>query len=149
MKLYRVRMTRLVEQTKEVVIASKRSLKQSACAAAETEEGWETTSWEPETLSCGTPQEIKLLGPEDTPAAGDLIYVDTAYYCDHGQNNVRGGLARVTGTEMRISAGKPTLFVLVEQHPGRSMNWEFLALEQHRLAAQFGAQWAYPDPERR
>jgi hypothetical protein len=89
-----------------------------------------------------------LTDPKVAPKVGDIVYVRTSMYIDHGEDDVVGGLAHVEEVKYGTSAGKPTPFVTVREHPGRGYNWEMLAVEQERLAKDFGSKWAYPDPER-
>jgi hypothetical protein len=81
--------------------------------------------------------------------AGDVIYVDTELYLGHGRDDFRGGLAEVTGFRPEISAGKPTPFVRITQQPDSWHNWAYLAEKQQKLRAEFGKNWAYPDPDDR
>lgn len=79
---------------------------------------------------------------------GDIIYVDSAFYIDRGEDDVVGGKATVTGISTSNSAGKPCVFVTVKEHPHRRINWDqHLALKQGELRAKFGNQWAYEDPD--
>lgn len=80
---------------------------------------------------------------------GDVIYVDTELYISHGRDDFRGGLGEVTGVRPDVSAGKPTPFVRVAQEPDTWHNWRLLASGQKKLRAQFGNNWAHPDPDHR
>jgi hypothetical protein len=84
------------------------------------------------------------------PRVGDLIYVDTSLYLDHGEDDVEGGLAQITKVSNRMSGGDDKcVFVEVAQtHANR--NWtQFLYPEQKELMKQFGTRVSYPDPDTR
>src|SRR5947209_771882 len=79
----------------------------------------------------------------------DVIYVDTELFLWHGRDDFRGGLAQVFEHRMDISAGKPTPFVRVAQQLDTWHNWRELAGMQKKLRAEFGKNWAHPDPDDR
>ena len=81
------------------------------------------------------------------PKVGDVIYVRTSLYIDHGEDDVEGGLAVVTKVEEGISAGEKTPFVATAQHPGDNYNWKMLWEQQSELQKRFGKQVAYEDPD--
>lgn len=81
------------------------------------------------------------------PRVGDKIYVETHLYISHGADDVVGGVATVESVEIGVSAGDPTPFVSVVEHPGNSYNWEMLAERQAALKKEFGQQKAHPDPD--
>jgi hypothetical protein len=68
-------------------------------------------------------------------------------YIDHGQDDVDGGLAIVTKVKEGISGGQPTSFVTTKEHPHSGYNWEFLALEQEKLAKEHGITRAKRNPD--
>lgn len=146
-KLYRGKVTCLVLQTKEVLFRAEEGDIDAAWEEAwKSHEGWvidEDT--DPRDRHICDVQEVKLLDAHSTPAVGDVIYVSSAYYMDHGQDDVCGGLAQITKTQMRGD----DIFISIEQHPGRMLNWAFLGPEQGRLAEMYGGQWAHPCPDRR
>jgi hypothetical protein len=80
---------------------------------------------------------------------GDVIYLDTELYISHGRDDFRGGLAEVIEFSSDISAGKPTPFVRAVQEPDTWHNWRELAAAQKKLRAEFGKNWAHPDPDHR
>ncbi len=86
--------------------------------------------------------------PRVAPKVGDVIYVRTSCYIDHGEDDVMGGLAHVVEVKPSMSAGEMVPFVSTREHPGRSYNWALLAPEQERMSRDYGVKWAYPDPER-
>jgi hypothetical protein len=72
------------------------------------------------------------------PKVGDDIYVDTSLYLSHGPDDFQGGLCKVSRVYKEISAGKPTVFVVVKEGPGHDYNWEYLAERQAELKKEFG-----------
>jgi hypothetical protein len=80
---------------------------------------------------------------------GDVIYIGTELYLGHGRDDFRGGLAEVTEVRPDISKGKPTPFIRVAQEPDTLHNWKILAADQKKLRAEFGKNWAHPDPDNR
>lgn len=80
---------------------------------------------------------------------GDVIYVDTELYISHGRDDFRGGLGEVTEVRPDRSKGQPTPFVRVAQEPDTLHNWKILAASQKKLRAEFGKNWAHPDPDHR
>jgi|GEM_PF-6036889 hypothetical protein len=88
------------------------------------------------------------LGKKWTPIMGDVIYVRTSISCDHGETDVAGGLALVTGVTKGMSGGNPnTPFVEVAQHDGGGYNWEMLFRDQKELMKRHGDEVAHPDPD--
>jgi hypothetical protein len=85
--------------------------------------------------------------PELRP--GDVVYVDTELYLSHGRDDFRGGLGEVVEYGMDTSAGRATPFVRVAQEPDTWHNWRELASLQKKLRAEFGGEWAHPDPDYR
>ena len=79
----------------------------------------------------------------------DVIYVDTELYLWHGRDDFRGGMAQVIECRMDISAGKSTPFVRVAQQMDTWHNWRESAGMQKKLRAEFGKNWAHPDPDNR
>lgn len=82
-----------------------------------------------------------------TPKVGDDIYVYTSLYLSHGADDFQGGLCKVSRVDKEISAGKPTVFVVVKERPGHSYNWEYLAERQAELKKEFGRRRGRPDPD--
>jgi hypothetical protein len=84
------------------------------------------------------------------PRLGDLIYVQTHLYLDHGEDDEVGGLAQVTRVYRGMSGGdSKCVFVEVAQHDG-GHNWtQFLHPDQEELMKEFGTQVGYPDPDTR
>ena len=79
----------------------------------------------------------------------DVIYVDTELYLSHGRDDFRGGLAQVFEYRMNVSKGRPVPFVRVAQQMDTWHNWRELAQMQKKLRAEFGKNWAHPDPDGR
>jgi hypothetical protein len=86
-------------------------------------------------------------GTELVPEVGDDVYTPTWLYIDHGEDDIAGGLARVTRVYSAISAGQPCPFIAVAELPGRGFNWRILREQQEELRERFGDQRAYPDPD--
>jgi hypothetical protein len=80
---------------------------------------------------------------------GDVVYVDTELYISHGRDDFRGGLGEVTEVRPDISKGISTPFIRVAQEPDTLHNWKILAADQKKLRAEFGKNWAHPDPDYR
>src|SRR5260221_501286 len=80
---------------------------------------------------------------------GDVIYLEGARYISHGCDDFRGGLAEVIEVRPDISKGKPTPFIRAAQEPDTLHNWKILAADQKKLRAEFGKNWAHPDPDYR
>lgn len=81
------------------------------------------------------------------PKPGDIIYVRTSMYIDHGEDDFRGGKATVTEVTEGISAGVNVPFVSIKERPGYSYNWVMLSSEQEDLKERFGDRWSHPDPD--
>lgn len=87
----------------------------------------------------------------DLPKIGDIIYVDSHLYIDHGEDDCIGGKATISA--VTISKRLPlehinSIMVQIEEHPGTEYNWKILMEDQENLKKRFGNRWAYPDPER-
>ncbi len=81
------------------------------------------------------------------PKVGQMIYVGSAFYIDHGEDDRVGGLAKVKAIKLSMSGGKMMPFVTVEEFPETSFNWEFLEREQDKLKKEFGLKQAYRSPD--
>ncbi len=81
------------------------------------------------------------------PAVGSDIYVGSAYYISHGEDDFVGGLCKVAAVTIGISAGKPTWFVSVEERPGRSSNWKMLKEKHDALKARHGTERGRMNPD--
>lgn len=83
-----------------------------------------------------------------TPKVGDYIYVRTMMSCDHGWDDVAGGLAEVTRVYNSMSGGDANCkFIEIMQHD-RGGNWtQFLCPEQKELMERHGKEFAHPDPD--
>jgi hypothetical protein len=84
------------------------------------------------------------------PKVGEYIYMDTRISCDHGWDDVVGGLATVTRAYESMSGGDPKcIFIEIAQHD-RGGNWtQFLFEDQKELQKQWKKNFAYPDPDER
>ena len=81
------------------------------------------------------------------PKVGEDIYIEGAMYLSHGIDDYNGGLAKVSKVKKGISGGEDTHYVSVEELPGHSWNWEYLAEEQDDLKKEYKKQRAHPDPD--
>ncbi len=84
-----------------------------------------------------------------TPRVGDIIYIGGCYYLGHGRDDFAGGKATVTEVEEVVSGGRAVPFVCVRESPNDRLNWELLEPEQEQLKAEYGDQWAHPEPDLR
>jgi hypothetical protein len=89
----------------------------------------------------------KKLKATDAPKVGDDIYVGSSYYIDHGEDDFEGGLCRVTQVSLGTSAGKKVPFILIQERPGHSYNWEYLKAHQAEWKKEFGKRRGYEDPD--
>lgn len=74
---------------------------------------------------------------------GDPIYVPTSWYLSRGADDVCGGKATVQRTESRWGS----LWVYVEEVPGRGYNWDLIGPEQAKLTAEYSGKTAHPCPD--
>lgn len=81
------------------------------------------------------------------PRIGELIYLPTSLYIDHGEDDFRGGLCEVCRVERSISAFQDTWFVVVKERPGYSLNWEILAENQEKYASEYGTRRGFCDSD--
>ncbi|MGW4848343.1 hypothetical protein [Nocardia brasiliensis] len=84
--------------------------------------------------------------PVPAPAPGTEVHVDSHLFVLRGQANLRGGRTTVRAAQTHSAFGNAVLLEVAD-HPGYLHNWHALESEQARLATQFGAQAARPDPE--
>jgi hypothetical protein len=84
------------------------------------------------------------------PKVGEYVYTDTRLSCDHGWDDVVGGLSTVTKVYESMSGGDAKCkFIEIAQHE-RGGNWtQFLFPDQKKLAKRFEKNFAYPDPDDR
>ena len=81
------------------------------------------------------------------PKVGDDIYLPTVGYLSHGVDDFRGGLCKVIKVKEGTSAGEKTHYVTVAERPSTSYNWEFLAVKQDELKAEFRENRGHADPD--
>lgn len=83
------------------------------------------------------------------PEVGEKIYIPTSLYLDHGEDDVHGGLATISGVEYDPDCPNEInrIFVSVEEVPGRLYNYQLLLQDQEKLKERYGDQVAYPDPD--
>lgn len=82
--------------------------------------------------------------------AGDKLYIPSAYYCSRGSDDVEGGLATVEG--FKIHNELPTdhpnrVFVAFREHPGRSLNYQYVLDNQDEWAKEYAGKTAHPSPD--
>lgn len=84
------------------------------------------------------------------PKVGEYVYTDTRISCDHGWDDVVGGLSTVSKVYRSMSGGdKDCVFIEISQHE-RGGNWtQFLFPDQAELMKDFGKKFSYPDPDDR
>ena len=83
------------------------------------------------------------------PEVGDKIYMEGSYFLSHGWDDFEGGIATVSAVSEGVSAGKPAVFISVEERPGWEMNWDLLEKEQEKLKKMFGDDVAHAVPDTR
>lgn len=83
----------------------------------------------------------------DKPTVGSSIYVGSAWYIDHGEDDFQGGKCTISRVSSGISAGNPTWFVEVAERPGYSYNYLILLESQAKWAETYGDRAGYPDPD--
>jgi hypothetical protein len=83
----------------------------------------------------------------DVPIPGQIIYVGSSMYIEHGQDDFHGGMATVSEVFTGISAGRPTPFVRIKERPQGGYNWHILRDEQAALQRLFGLRQAHQCPE--
>jgi hypothetical protein len=79
----------------------------------------------------------------DPPQVGDRIYVPSAWYIDHGEDDFAGGWAIVS----KVKQESYGLFITIEERPDTGYNWDFLRDQQDKLQKEYGEQHAHPDPD--
>lgn len=72
------------------------------------------------------------------PQVGETIYIPP-------NDHTWGGQAVVRGVYQGVSGGEPTIYVSTWAAPYYRHNWRFLAVEQEKLAQQYGDRIAHPD----
>ena len=88
--------------------------------------------------------------PLPAPSVGDEIYVPSALYVSHGEDDILGGCAIVESIKKEKHGNEIVHGVTVQELPSRTYYWENgLAEEQEGLRERFGSQRARPDPDER
>lgn len=83
------------------------------------------------------------------PKIGDDIYVESALYLGHGEDDILGGLAKVTSVTEEMIGEEKVIKVTVVGIPG-VFNWsQRLAGLQDKLKERFGNIRAHPEPDDR
>ena len=91
--------------------------------------------------------EKKELKKLKAPKVGNLVYVGSSYYIDHGEDDFEGGLCKITHVKLDTSAGKKVPFISVKERPGHSYNWEYLKERQAEWKKEFGTKRGHADPD--
>lgn len=83
------------------------------------------------------------------PEIGQDIYIGTSLYIDHGEDDVQGGLAKITAIEYNPACSQPTnrVMVKVSEVSGHSYNYLLAMHEQDERRERYGDRRAYPDPD--
>lgn len=89
----------------------------------------------------------EVVATTQEPIIGSLIYVNSHFYIDHGQDDVVGGLATVTNVKEVYHGKTRRLEISVKEHPGSGYYWDILAPEQEKLKKEFGDKFAYESPD--
>jgi hypothetical protein len=84
------------------------------------------------------------------PKVGEYVYTDTRLSCDHGWDDVQGGLSTVSKVYRSMSGGDAQcVFIEISQHE-RGGNWtQFLFPDQAELMKEFKKEFSYADPDDR
>lgn len=89
--------------------------------------------------------------PEDIPMPriGQDVYISTSLYIDHGEDDVQGGLAKISKIEYNPGCPQPTnrVMVSVVEVPGTSYNYSSIMREADKRREEYGDRRAYPDPD--
>lgn len=84
------------------------------------------------------------------PSVGDEIYVPSALYISHGEDDILGGRAVVKSVKKEKHGNDIIHGVTVQELPNRTYFWENgLADKQEELRKEFGDGRARPDPDKR
>lgn len=79
------------------------------------------------------------------PEVGNTIYIPSAIYLDHGEDDIQGGLAVVTHIVWSINS--EDWEIVVEGIPNKYYCWfNYLSRNQDKWAKEYGQQEAKPDP---
>lgn len=83
-----------------------------------------------------------------TPVVGQEVYVPTQGYISRGEDDVRGGLARISEVEVREDLPPENrVFVGFEELPKRKYSFSWLMQHQEDWKKEYGDQRARPDPD--
>jgi hypothetical protein len=88
--------------------------------------------------------------PVRTPTKGEKIYVPTAWYIDHGEDDFEGGVATIK--DIHLNKHLPDhhvnyMMVSIEERPGTQYNWRNLLEHQEEWKDRYKDQIAHPDPD--
>lgn len=87
----------------------------------------------------------KELG-SDIPKVGDIIYIDSALYIGHGEDDMIGGKARVESVTIHENG---MCSITLEGWKNESYGWNSLSSMQEQLKQEFGDSWAHRKPDHR
>lgn len=86
------------------------------------------------------------------PKIGEDVYCPTALHVYRGRDDFHGGLCKIKSIEKSKTLPPDHYnycFVEVEERPGVGLNWRLLMEQQEELAAEFGNERGYMDPDDR
>jgi hypothetical protein len=80
---------------------------------------------------------------------GDVLYIESSFYIDHGEDDVQGGKATVDRVLYKPIPANPVneYMVTFREVPGVQYNLTMLLRQQTKLASEYKDQWAHPDPD--
>ena len=94
--------------------------------------------------------EIDLRTGSSIPKIGNLMYVNSAMYIGHGEDDRRGGLATIESMKSERSGsgydGKASWFVAFQEIDGH-FNYQLLLNSQEELKKEYGSSFAHADPD--
>lgn len=93
--------------------------------------------------------------PAQLPRQGELLYIPSAYFIGHGEDDVIGGLAVIENVRGSFLINFPNTeqpqwcYVGFTNDPGTLYNFACIWEEQLELYRKHGMKWAYPQPSKR
>lgn len=79
------------------------------------------------------------------PIVGKDIYIPTALYIDHGQDDFAGGLCQIKSVKFSMQADD--WVVEVAERPGHSYYWKYISERQAEWKKRYGKTRGRPDPD--
>lgn len=86
-------------------------------------------------------------GPDEPPKVGDIIYIGTQMYIDHGEDDIAGGRARVEAVKEVMHGTRKKYGVQLKGFAGHTWYWDHLSGKQEEYAERYDNDWAKPDPD--